>query len=62
MPISDTWPGDTRMETMNGMESAGSCDSVVSVNSGFVSNQVYPLQSKNMYTSNSTKHIRNNLK
>uniref|UniRef100_A0A3B4F489 Specifically androgen-regulated gene protein n=1 Tax=Pundamilia nyererei TaxID=303518 RepID=A0A3B4F489_9CICH len=35
MPISDTWPGDTGMETMNGMESAGSCDSVVSVNSGF---------------------------
>lgn len=62
MPISDTWPGDTGMETMNGMESAGSCDSVVSVNSGFVSNQVYPLKSKNMYTSNSTKHIRNNLK
>ncbi|XP_039861834.1 specifically androgen-regulated gene protein isoform X2 [Simochromis diagramma] len=28
MPISDTWPGDTGMETMNGMESAGSCDSV----------------------------------
>ncbi|XP_039468602.1 specifically androgen-regulated gene protein-like [Oreochromis aureus] len=35
MPINDTWPGDTGMETMNGMESAGSCDSVVSVNSGF---------------------------
>ncbi|XP_038147134.1 specifically androgen-regulated gene protein [Cyprinodon tularosa] len=35
MPKSDTWPGGTEPETMNGMESAGSCDSVVSANSGF---------------------------
>ncbi|XP_047203987.1 specifically androgen-regulated gene protein [Girardinichthys multiradiatus] len=35
MPKSDTWPGGTEPEMMNGMESAGSCDSVVSANSGF---------------------------
>ncbi|KAM4587768.1 specifically androgen-regulated gene protein isoform 1-T2 [Odontesthes bonariensis] len=35
MPKSDTWPGGTGLETMNEMDSAGSCDSVVSVNSGF---------------------------
>ncbi|KAF7207627.1 specifically androgen-regulated gene protein [Nothobranchius furzeri] len=35
MPKSDTWPGGTALETMNGMDSAGSCDSVVSANSGF---------------------------
>lgn len=35
MPKSDTWPGGTGLETMNGMDSAGSCDSVVSANSGF---------------------------
>uniref|UniRef100_A0A3B3U420 Zgc:158258 n=1 Tax=Poecilia latipinna TaxID=48699 RepID=A0A3B3U420_9TELE len=37
MPKSDTWPGGTESATMNGMDSAGSCDSVVSANSGFVS-------------------------
>ncbi|KAJ7998649.1 hypothetical protein DPEC_G00207070 [Dallia pectoralis] len=35
MPRSDTWPGGITMETMTGMDSTGSCDSVVSVNSGF---------------------------
>ncbi|KAM7006094.1 specifically androgen-regulated gene protein [Tautogolabrus adspersus] len=35
MPKSDTWPGGFGLETMNGMDSAGSCDSVVSANSGF---------------------------
>ncbi|XP_059185411.1 specifically androgen-regulated gene protein [Centropristis striata] len=35
MPKSDTWPGGIGLETMNGMDSAGSCDSVVSANSGF---------------------------
>ncbi|KAF3690198.1 Specifically androgen-regulated gene protein [Channa argus] len=35
MPQSDTWPGGTGLETMTGMDSAGSCDSVVSANSGF---------------------------
>uniref|UniRef100_A0A3Q3EQF3 Zgc:158258 n=1 Tax=Labrus bergylta TaxID=56723 RepID=A0A3Q3EQF3_9LABR len=30
MPKSDTWPGGFGLETMNGMDSAGSCDSVVS--------------------------------
>lgn len=38
MPKNDTWTGDTGLETMDGMDSAGSCDSVVSANSGFVSN------------------------
>lgn len=36
MPKSDTWPGGVAIETMTGMDSAGSCDSVVSMNSGFV--------------------------
>ncbi|KAJ8378378.1 hypothetical protein AAFF_G00243360 [Aldrovandia affinis] len=35
MPRSDTWPGGIAVETLGGMDSAGSCDSVVSVNSGF---------------------------
>ncbi|XP_034440614.1 specifically androgen-regulated gene protein [Hippoglossus hippoglossus] len=35
MPKSDTWPGGVGLETMSGMDSAGSCDSVVSANSGF---------------------------
>ncbi|KAG7493636.1 hypothetical protein JOB18_013698 [Solea senegalensis] len=33
MPKSDTWPGGVGLET-SGMDSAGSCDSVVSANSG----------------------------
>ncbi|XP_061543974.1 specifically androgen-regulated gene protein [Phycodurus eques] len=35
MPKSDTWPGGTAPETSAGMDSAGSCDSVVSGHSGF---------------------------
>lgn len=35
MPKSDTWPGGAGLDTMTGMDSAGSCDSVVSANSGF---------------------------
>ncbi|KAJ8378046.1 hypothetical protein AAFF_G00249170 [Aldrovandia affinis] len=35
MPKSDTWPGGVAMESMTSMDSAGSCDSMVSVNSGF---------------------------
>ncbi|XP_051270602.1 specifically androgen-regulated gene protein [Dicentrarchus labrax] len=35
MPKSDTWPGGIGLETMTSMDSAGSCDSVVSANSGF---------------------------
>ncbi|KAG9332702.1 hypothetical protein JZ751_014801 [Albula glossodonta] len=35
MPKSDTWPGRVAMDTMTSMDSAGSCDSVVSINSGF---------------------------
>lgn len=34
MPQSDTWPGGTGLELVYGMESAGSCDSVVSAHSG----------------------------
>ncbi|XP_075953033.1 specifically androgen-regulated gene protein [Anarhichas minor] len=35
MPKSDTWPGGVGLEAMTGMDSAGSCDSVLSANSGF---------------------------
>ncbi|CAJ1050169.1 specifically androgen-regulated gene protein [Xyrichtys novacula] len=35
MPKSDTWPGGVGLEAMTGVDSAGSCDSVVSANSGF---------------------------
>lgn len=35
MPKSDTWPGGTGLEKMPGIDSAGSCDSVLSANSGF---------------------------
>ncbi|KAM4610167.1 specifically androgen-regulated gene protein [Polymixia lowei] len=35
MPKSDTWPGGVAMESVSSMDSAGSCDSVISVNSGF---------------------------
>lgn len=34
MPQSDAWPGGTGMDPLYGMESAGSCDSVVSAHSG----------------------------
>lgn len=37
MPKSDTWPGDVAVESVSGMDSAESCDSVLSINSGFVS-------------------------
>ncbi|CAB1336428.1 unnamed protein product [Coregonus sp. 'balchen'] len=35
MPKSDTWPGGVAMESLINMDSAGSYDSVVSMNSGF---------------------------
>lgn len=35
MPKSDTWPGGTGLEPMPGIDSSGSCDSVLSTNSGF---------------------------
>ncbi|XP_056305011.1 specifically androgen-regulated gene protein [Danio aesculapii] len=35
MPKSDTWPGGISIESVSGMDSAGSCDSVHSVTSGF---------------------------
>ncbi|KAK7912538.1 hypothetical protein WMY93_012749 [Mugilogobius chulae] len=35
MPKSDTWPGGTGLEPMPGIDSSGSCDSVMSTNSGF---------------------------
>lgn len=37
MPKSDTWPGGVSIDSLSGMDSAGSCDSVLSSNSGFVS-------------------------
>ncbi|KAI3357530.1 hypothetical protein L3Q82_015948, partial [Scortum barcoo] len=35
MPKSDTWPGGVAMEPLSNMDSVGSCDSVISVNSGY---------------------------
>uniref|UniRef100_A0A8C1UQ80 Specifically androgen-regulated gene protein n=1 Tax=Cyprinus carpio TaxID=7962 RepID=A0A8C1UQ80_CYPCA len=35
MPKSDTWPGGVSTESVSGMDSAGSYDSVLSINSGF---------------------------
>ncbi|KAM6928578.1 specifically androgen-regulated gene protein [Lycodopsis pacificus] len=35
MPKSDTWPGGVAMEPLSTVDSAGSCDSVISVNSGY---------------------------
>ncbi|XP_016107104.1 specifically androgen-regulated gene protein-like [Sinocyclocheilus grahami] len=35
MPNSGTWPGVVSIESVSGMDSAGSCDSVLSINSGF---------------------------
>lgn len=37
MAKSDTWPGGVAMETLSNMDSAESCDSVISLNSGSVS-------------------------
>ena len=37
MPKSDMWPGGIAMESLINVDGAGSCDSVVSVNSGSVS-------------------------
>ncbi|XP_076597580.1 specifically androgen-regulated gene protein isoform X2 [Chaetodon auriga] len=34
MPKSATWPGGVAMDSLSNMDSAGSCDSVISVNSG----------------------------
>ena len=41
MPRSDTWPGGIVLDTMKEMDSAGSCDSVDSINSGFVSDLIF---------------------
>ncbi|XP_075948635.1 specifically androgen-regulated gene protein-like [Anarhichas minor] len=35
MPKSDTWPGGVAMESLSKVDSAGSCDSVISMNSGY---------------------------
>uniref|UniRef100_A0A3Q0QRA7 Specifically androgen-regulated gene protein n=1 Tax=Amphilophus citrinellus TaxID=61819 RepID=A0A3Q0QRA7_AMPCI len=35
MPKSDTWPGDVPVESFSNMDSAGSSDSVISMNSGY---------------------------
>lgn len=47
MPKSDTWPGGIAMESLSNIDSAGSCDSVISMNSGYVSaavNLLIPVQ------------------
>lgn len=48
MPKSDTWPGGVGLEMMISSDSAGSCDSVVSANSGCVSYRLYPLKPGNL--------------
>uniref|UniRef100_UPI0037E71AE0 specifically androgen-regulated gene protein n=1 Tax=Semicossyphus pulcher TaxID=241346 RepID=UPI0037E71AE0 len=35
MPKSDTWPGGVAIQSLSNMDSAGSCDSVISMNSGY---------------------------
>ncbi|KAM9351175.1 specifically androgen-regulated gene protein [Symphorus nematophorus] len=35
MPKSDTWPGGVARESLSNMDSAGSCDSVISMNSAY---------------------------
>lgn len=46
MPKSDAWPGGVAMESLSNMDSAGSCDSVISMNSAYVSAAVQlPFQS-----------------
>ncbi|KAF1390230.1 hypothetical protein PFLUV_G00055920 [Perca fluviatilis] len=35
MPKSDTWPGSVAMESLSNLDSAGSWDSVISMNSGY---------------------------
>lgn len=45
MPKSAMWPGGVAMESLSNMDSAGSCDSVISMNSGCVSAAVDPLAS-----------------
>ncbi|XP_023131324.2 specifically androgen-regulated gene protein [Amphiprion ocellaris] len=35
MPESETWSGGVAMESLSNMDSAGSCDSVISMNSGY---------------------------
>uniref|UniRef100_A0A8D2ZWI6 Specifically androgen-regulated gene protein n=1 Tax=Scophthalmus maximus TaxID=52904 RepID=A0A8D2ZWI6_SCOMX len=37
MPRNDSWPGDVAMETLSSMDGAGSCESVISMNSGYTS-------------------------
>ena len=37
MTKNDTWPGGVAMESLSNMDSAGSCESVISMNSGYVS-------------------------
>lgn len=46
MPKSDTWPGGVSTESVSGMDSAGSCDSVLSINSGFSDNSLEHLSAE----------------
>lgn len=43
MPKGGTWPGGVALDPLSGMDSAGSCDSVISMNSGYVSVPVHLL-------------------
>lgn len=42
MPKGDTWPGGVAAEPSSNMDSAGSYDSVISTNSGYVSSDPLP--------------------
>ncbi|XP_064823305.1 specifically androgen-regulated gene protein-like [Oncorhynchus masou masou] len=46
MPKSDTWPGGVTIGTITGMDNAGSCDSVFSMNSGFSDNSLKHLSAE----------------
>lgn len=63
MPKGDTWPGGVAVEPLSNMDSAGSCDSVISTNSGYVSSDpltpvplTLPLYSGRPYNTN-CRHI-----
>lgn len=61
MPKSDTWPGGIGLETMISMDSAGSCDSVVSANSGFVSYMLHPLEPEDISCSTTAQYTKHNI-
>ncbi|XP_061827804.1 uncharacterized protein [Nerophis lumbriciformis] len=48
MPKGDTWHGGAALVSLNNMESAGSCDSVISVNSGYSEDSLEHLTAEEM--------------